>query len=307
MHPVARRGYTLIELMIALVLLGMVSAAIYKVLVNNQRIYLAQTQQIDLQQNIRAAASILPAEFRQIDAGDSDIVAMGPDSIRTRVIRQLSFLCFAPVLGGGVGQITLTVRQSPMYGTRSAFTVNDSLLVYYEGDPTARSDDGWLRGQVKTTATLANGCGGPAPNNAFVITLDPTWLAGSQINFNGAITNGSPVLGFDKVVYRTYQSSDGNWYLGLRNPGATGTIQPLVGPLIGSNGVTFSYFDATGAVTTDPTRVARIDITLRARTTSPIRDVSGAIAYKVDSVVTSVALRNNPRCGTGSFPVVACK
>jgi len=293
--------------MIALVLLGMVSAAIYKVLVNNQRVYMAQTQQIDLQQNIRAAASILPAEFRQIDAGDSDIVAMGPDSIRTRVIRQLGFLCAAPPLGGGVGQITLTLRQSPMYGTRTTYTVNDSLLVYYEGDPTSRSDDGWLRGQVKTTATLANGCAGPPAANAFVITMAPPWIAGSQFNFNGAITSGSPVLGFDKVVYRTYLSSDGNWYLGLRNPAATGTIQPLVGPLIGSNGVTFSYFDANGAVTADPTRVARIDITLRARTASPIRNTQGAIAYKVDSVVTSVALRNNPRCGTGSFPVVACK
>ena len=307
MPSVARRGYTLIELMIALVLLGMVSAAIYKVLVNNQRVYLAQTQQIDLQQNIRAAASILPAEFRQIDAGDSDITAMGPDSIRTRVIRQLSFLCVAPVLGGGVGQITLTIRTTPMYGTRSTISVNDSMLVYYEGDPTSRSDDGWLRGQVKTTSTVNGGCGGPAPNNAFVITMDPTWIAGTQANVAGVITSGSPVLGFDKVVYRTYQASDGNWYLGLKNPAATGTIQPIVGPLIGSNGVTFSYFDATGAVTTDPTHVARIDITLRARTTSPIRTTQGAIAYKVDSVVTSVALRNNPRCGIGSFPVVACK
>lgn len=307
MHLLARRGFTLIELMIALVLLGVVSAAIYKVLVNNQRVYLAQTQQIDLQQNIRAAASILPAEFRQIDAGDSDITAMGPDSIRTRVIRQLAFLCLTPPLGGGVGQITLTLRQTPIYGTRTAFTVNDSLLVYYEGDPTDRSDDGWLRGQVKTSTTLANGCVAPPASNAFVITMDPTWIAGSQFNFAGAITNGSPVLGFDKVVYRAYQASDNNWYLGIRNPAGTGTIQPLVGPLIGSNGVTFGYFDAQGNVTADPTRVARIDITLRARTTSPIRDVSGVLNYKVDSVVTSVALRNNPRCGTGSFPVVVCK
>jgi hypothetical protein len=34
------------------------------VLVNNQRIYMAQTQRIDLSSNIRAASTILPAEFR---------------------------------------------------------------------------------------------------------------------------------------------------------------------------------------------------------------------------------------------------
>jgi prepilin-type N-terminal cleavage/methylation domain-containing protein len=307
MRLLARRGYTLIELLIALVLLGMVSTAIYKVLVNNQRIYLAQTQQIDLQQNIRAAAAILPAEFRQIDAADSDITAMGPDSIRARVIRQVSFLCVAPVLGGGVGQITLTVRQTPIYGTRTTFTANDSLLVYYEGDPTRRSDDSWLRGQVKTVTALSSGCAGPSPHDAFVITLDPNWIAGTQANVPGVITTGSPILGFDKVVYRVYQSSDNNWYLGIRSPASTGTIQPLVGPLTGPDGVTFSYFDANGAVTTDPTRVARIDIALRARTVSPIRDVSGAITYKVDSVLTSVALRNNPRCGPGSFPATLCQ
>jgi len=43
MSLLGRRGYSIIELLIALVLLSMVSAAIYKVLVNNQRLYLAQT------------------------------------------------------------------------------------------------------------------------------------------------------------------------------------------------------------------------------------------------------------------------
>jgi len=61
MSHVTRRGFTLIELLVALVILGFVSAAIYKVLVTNQQTYVAQTQRIDLQQNIRAAANILPA------------------------------------------------------------------------------------------------------------------------------------------------------------------------------------------------------------------------------------------------------
>ena len=84
MSLLTRRGFTLIELMIALVLLGLVSTAVYKVLVNNQRVYLAQTQTIDLQQNIRAAAAILPAEFRELDAADGDI-KIGRASCRERV------------------------------------------------------------------------------------------------------------------------------------------------------------------------------------------------------------------------------
>src|SRR5207244_2923124 len=225
MSLLTRRGFSLIELMIALVLLGLVSAAVYKVLVNNQRLYLAQTQTIDLQQNIRAAAAILPAEFRELDAADGDITAMGPDSIRMRAMRQLSFLCATPPLGGGVGQITLTVRQTPIFG---------------------------------------------------------------------------------KVMYRVYQAADGDWYLGQKNPAATGTIQPVVGPLTGANGVTFSYYDSVGVVTTDSSKVAQIQIVLRARTTSPIRGADGVQTYKVDSVVTLVALRNNPRCGPGAVPPRPC-
>ncbi len=242
MSLLTRRGFSLIELMIALVLLGLVSAAVYKVLVNNQRLYLAQTQTIDLQQNIRAAAAILPAEFRELDAADGDITAMGPDSIRMRAMRQLSFLCATPPLGGG----------------------------------------------------------------GYVLTLQPQWIAGSQLNVANAITLGAPVRGFDKVTYRVYQAADGNWYLGQRNPAPTGTIQPVVGPLTDANGVTFTYYDSVGVVTVDSSKVAQIQIVLRARTASPIRGADGVQTYKVDSVVTRVALRNNPRCGPGAVPPRPC-
>src|SRR5437879_11747512 len=106
MSLLTRRGFTLIELMIALVLLGLVSAAVYKVLVNNQRVYLAQTQTIDLQQNIRAAAAILPAEFRELDAADGDITAMGPDSPRMRATQQLPVPCATAPLRAGGRQLT---------------------------------------------------------------------------------------------------------------------------------------------------------------------------------------------------------
>src|SRR2546426_635946 len=96
MSLLTRRGFTLIELMIALVLLGLVSTAVYKVLVNNQRVYLAQTQTIDLQQNIRAAAAILPAEFRELDAelgrqngGRRADVLLQVDRLRLRQVHPL--------------------------------------------------------------------------------------------------------------------------------------------------------------------------------------------------------------------------
>ena len=307
MPVLARRGFSLIELMIALVLLGLVSTAVYKVLVNNQRVYLAQTQTIDLQQNIRAGAAILPAEFRELDAADGDITGMGPDSIRMRAMRQLSFVCATPVLGGGIGQISLAIRPTQIYGNRQTFKQGDSILVYWEGDPTSRADDQWLPAQLQKDADPGF-CADSnvATNPALLLTLQPQWINNATLNRAGAILNGAPVRGFDKVTYRSYQAADGNWYLGQRNPAQGGTMQPVLGPLTGANGVTFSYYDTAGAVTAVPTQVAQIEIVLRARTASPIRSGgTGVQTYKVDSLVTRVALRNNPRCGSGSVaPIV---
>ncbi len=309
MSLLGRRGYSIIELLIALVLLSMVSAAIYKVLVNNQRLYLAQTQTIDLNQNMRAAVAILPAEFRELDAADGDIQAMTATSITIRAMRQLAFVCLTPPLGGGIGQLTLTVRKAPMYGTRQTFSVNDSLLIYWEGNPLTRADDQWLLGQIKTVVpgpvctqdTLA------AVNQGYTLSLQPQWINNPVLNVPNAITRGAPVRGFDNVTYSVYQSpTDNNWYLGQTNNSAGGGIQPIIGPLIGANGVAFSYYDSVGTVTAAPTSVAQIQILLRARTVSPIRDASGVQAFKVDSIVTRVALRNNPRCGTGSMPPIPC-
>ena len=302
-----RRGFTLIELMIALVLLGLVSAAVYKVLVNNQRVYLAQTQTIDLQQNIRAAAAILPAEFRELDAADGDIKGMGPDSLRIRAMRQLAFVCATPALGGGLGQIVLAIRTTPIYGNRQTFKQGDSILVYWEGNPTSRNDDQWLPAQLQKDPDPGF-CADSnvATHPAYLLTLQPTWINNPTLNRAGAISNGAPVRGFDKVAYRSYQAADGNWYLGQRNPAQGGTIQPVVGPLIGANGVTFTYYDSVGTVTADSSQVAQIQIVLRARTVAPIRGPNGVQAYKVDSIVTRVALRNNPRCGPGSMPPRPC-
>ena len=295
MPVLARRGFTLIELMIALVLLGIVSAAVYKVLVNSQRVYLAQTQTIDLQQNIRAAAAILPAEFRELDAADGDIKGMTATSLRIRAMRELAFVCADPVLGGGIGQIVLTVRKTPIYGTRQTFSKGDSILVYWEGNPTTRTDDQWLAAQLQKDADPGF-CADSnvATNPAYLLTLQPQWINDPTLNRAGAITRGAPLRGFDKIAYELYQAPapDNNWYLGQRNP---------------AQGGTFSYYDSVGVVTADSSQVAQIQIVLRARTASPIRSGGNGVQdYKVDSVVTWVALRNNPRCGPGSLPPIPC-
>jgi prepilin-type N-terminal cleavage/methylation domain-containing protein len=290
-----RRGFTLVELLVALVLLAIVSAALYRVLVNNQRLYQAQTQRIDLQQNIRAAETILPAEFRELDATDGDIAVMSATQLTVRAMRWLGFVCIPPVMGVSLTNATLTIRggapgQAVFFGSRAISLATDSLLIYYDGDPTRRTDDSWAL--AKPTVMIAQNC--PTGGTGQQLTLQTISLGGSP-NIPGSITNGAPVRGFERVTYQLYRpAGDTSWYIGLQPAGAT--MQPLIGPVL-SNGLSFTYYDSTGAVTALPARVARIDIVVRARTAQAVRQAAGSSlrAATVDSVNISVALRNNRR------------
>ncbi len=76
---------------------------------------------------------------------------------------------------------------------------------------------------------------------------------------------------------------NGEYYLS-RESGAT--TEPLVGPL-SPNGVSFTYLDSLGNVTTNPTAVSQIEVTLRSR--SKVINESGPVE---DSLTTTIFLRN---------------
>lgn len=287
MPHLTRRGFTLVELLIALVLLGVVTAAFYRSLTTNQRVYQKQTQVIDLQQNMRAATTILPEELREIDASDSDIVAMAPDSITFRAHRWMAFICLAPVMPLVTNPTTMIVRRDPYYGRPIATT--DTVFVRYEGNDGSRKDDGWVRAHLTIPPAAVN-C--PDGKPGWLVTAS-LFLTPAQ-NIPSAIMTGSPVLGYEQVTYGLYQpTAGGDWYVGFRT--ASGR-QPLIGPLL-PNGLRLAYYDVTGAVTAKRDSVARVDITVRAITTQPVRTTTGTttLARVVDSTRTSVAVRNNRR------------
>ena len=71
-----RRGFTLIELMIGLILMLAVAAVTYQLLVNTQRVSRSQNQHIGMQDNVRSGALIVGNELREV--GYDQITAAGP-------------------------------------------------------------------------------------------------------------------------------------------------------------------------------------------------------------------------------------
>ncbi|HYK10168.1 MAG TPA: prepilin-type N-terminal cleavage/methylation domain-containing protein [Gemmatimonadales bacterium] len=286
MPVLRRRGFTLVELMVGLLLLGIISVGIYRVLVKNQQLYQTNAQKVDVGQNLRAAAAVLPAELREVDAADGDIIAMGADSIRIRAYRVFAISCTAPVLGGALTGLTLTVRQAMTYGVRN-FQNGDSILVFYEGNSSTRTDDTWALG-VLTSAPTTTTC--PSDLKA-AYTMTVSLKAGAWTNAAGNMVAGAPVRAFETTTYRNVQASDGNYYLSIRNSGG---LNPLVGPLT-STGLAFAYYDSTGAVTSTAANVKRIRIALSYQSAAQVRQANGTLDNIRQSDTLQVTLRNNAR------------
>lgn len=278
-------GFTLVELLVALALFAAVSAGVYRLLAGNQRLHVAQGQAIALRQNVRAGAAILPAELRELDAIDGDLVVIGPTTITLRAARQLALLCAQPVLGSGSQELTIRVER--FHGVRDFDPASDSVLVYYEGDENTDADDGWVRGRLLTVRPQPCPDGRPGRALAAVLAFDAP-----QSGVTGHIPDGAPLRGFATVTYRLYQAADRRWYLGYQE--GLDVVQPLIGPLR-PDGVAFAYFDSAGGVTAEPARVAGIEVTLRGESARPTRQRDGTVAFAQDEITTWVALRNNRR------------
>jgi hypothetical protein len=280
----SRRAFRLAELLVALVLVGLVTAAAFRVLNTNQRFYAAASDRMNLQQGVRGAAVVLPTVLRQLDASEGDIRAMSATSLSVRAYRQLGFICDPPVLGGLLTARTMILRQTPFYGARPFDAATDSMFIFYDGDPEVRTDDGWMLSRVESVGT-AN-----CPDGTPGIRLQGSPSLNGLLNTVGAVPVGAPVWGFEPVTFKAHQVGS-NWYLALQSTQGT---QPLV-QTTGSSGLTFTYRDSTGAVTATPANVAQIEVNLRAMSDRPTVQTGGGLAKSVDSLVMQISLRNNRR------------
>jgi len=281
------RGFTLVEILIALVLMGIVSVALYQLLVANQRLYRAQVQNVAINESARAAVSILPTEIRELSAGGGDIVAMNGTSLTYKSMQALYVQCAAP----NTGALELILDRSTFFGLRAISAADDSILVFAEGDESTRSDDGWLSASV-TSTTVGTACPGSMPS----ITVGVSGLSAAQL---AGVQAGAPARTFRPMQILLYQDGAGDWWLGGRlyqkASGSWSSTQPFLGPLSGT-GLTLTYADTTGTATTDPLAVARVGISVESQSSERVyrSGAAGGPQYLLQDLVTQVAVRNNP-------------
>jgi len=288
-----RRGFTLIELLIALVIGAVVGAATARVIRGTQRATQAGMERVGLQQTLRAGATYITNILRELDAADGDIGVANATQLQFRSMRWASPLCATPAAGAG-SSVVLQIDPSSIYGIRTPDSVEDSILIFADADASTRGDDTWLVGAVTAlgTGVCSNG------SSSTSLTVGITAGSGGQAAaLGGNVTAGAPVRGFQMEELSFIQGVGGRWWVGQRTANRSGSwtaVQELVGPLA-TGGFALSYFDSTGTATATLTDIASVGIILRAESSNRVRTQASNIDFARDSLVTRVALRNNPR------------
>ena len=278
-----RRGFTLIEVLIALVIMGVVTGALYQLLNTSQRLSLAQAEQVSLQSNVRTGSLVVPNELRELNTfvggvGDrNDVTDADPDGITYRAMRGMGFVCQAPAA------TELRLLESSWTGLRAPDAARDDLYLFVDGNTDDDGDDSWLRMSITGAAFSATACGAGAPGYVLTVVGPP------------AVPINTPVRLFELMRLELYED-EGQWWLGAGSEKlAPGVLQPMLGPLT-DEGFDLDYLDAAGVETANLTAIKSIRLTVRGLTDDAVRaGGSGAMGHLQEALVTQVLLRNSIR------------
>jgi prepilin-type N-terminal cleavage/methylation domain-containing protein len=246
-----RRGMTLAECLIALLVSLVLIAAIDATLVAGQRFSRASAATRGLRQNLRAAAAVLRAELASSSPAAGDLHAISDSAVTLRAVRLSGIAC--AIQPGG----RIVLADSLLSQLRAADPTRDSARVFRAGNALTATDDRWIAGAVTHTGR------GTCPGGGAATTITITGTA-SDLSGLGA---PAPVVIFETDEYRRYRDATGLWWLGVRGWSASGwaAMSPIAGPLATSSGLRFAWFDTTGTSTSVPASVSSADVQLRLR------------------------------------------
>jgi prepilin-type N-terminal cleavage/methylation domain-containing protein len=307
-----RRGMTLLELLISLVLVGLMGSLIIGFLLKQERFYAGANEMVLTRTQVRQASVMMPNDLRAISPTAGDIYAMTDTSIDFRSTFGSGYVCASDRVNSKISVPPATLAKNNQLTNWSAQPqVNDSLAIYDDGASTSQTDDAWSFNKI-TAVTMAISNASPGctsatamMKNTDVTSLNPSFSFTLSTQQSARVSAGAAVRFFKKVHYSLYKSAADNlWYLGyydcrtLRSP-VCNTIQPIAGPLrqyvAGSPalaGLRFTYYDTLGAVTANRLAVGRISILLQGEGTRTIQLAGGSPTTFRDSLRIEVGLRN---------------
>jgi prepilin-type N-terminal cleavage/methylation domain-containing protein len=313
----SRRGFTLTELMIVVVLVGVIGTALTLLLIRQQRFHRAVVSITDSRARMRDVSTILPTDLRSISTSSDDILDIGTSYIQFRAFMGTAIVCnFAsatvielPPKTLASGDVLTAWINPPAPG--------DVAYIYDDGTQGGNVDDTWVPFAITDTVSSTNSAWcSTALSPAYTATADNAarryriTLASAP---NQAQVERGAVIRFAKEVrYSAYQASDDQWYVGYQTctpnadptePGDCSAEEMLAGPILPAtsdtttSGLFFVYYNKAGtrltALSATDT-IARVSVgirttseSLRQATSTALRSVTGG-----DSLRFVVGFRN---------------
>ncbi|WP_275831217.1 prepilin-type N-terminal cleavage/methylation domain-containing protein [Roseisolibacter sp. H3M3-2] len=298
-----RRGFTLPELLIAIVMLVIVGGSLGMLLTSQYRIFNRTQGATQMQRDLRTGLGLLPLDLRAASRAAGDITVLQDTAIQLQATIGSSVVCARPA--------AFVVDLPPLETSRNALTewhirpaAGDTVLLYDENTRTGPEDDRWLPYAVESLAHApAASCAGAPFTDP---TLDPPatkprWRLTLSANPPLTTSVGSPLRFLRSTRYSLFQppgASATGWYLGYREyvGGVWQQAEPIAGPFESPAGpragLRFTYYDTLGQLLAAPTgaAVGRVDLAFRAR--ALVRGGTKDTIVLRDSVAVRVALRN---------------
>jgi len=287
-----RKGFTLNEVLISLVILSVIGAAFTRILTYQTRYLAHETSLRSARSVARTANNILLSDLRAVqDSGGVDSVGAGGQFIRILVPYRFGLVC-------GTNAFVTTVSMLPVDSATIALSVykgfawRDSLTGRYHyimpANPTT-SD-------IPVASTTPATCTGSGTGEAQIRTVSTTGRTGSTLDLNSTVASGAtvaaPVFFFQKVSYSFKASGVYTNAYGLYRNVEGGADEELVAPF-DSTAARFRFYQAGDDTSrVSPPAVSDIrGIELVLAALSPVK--SSSIASKpMQKVVTSVFFKN---------------
>jgi len=280
-----RAGFTLVELMVGLMIATIVGIAVMTIAVRHEHLAFALEQIMESRRALREGTDALRYDLRSTAPQQDALYAIGTSFVEFRMATGFSILC-------GLD----STRTTLIFPARTASTPNvTSWIVSPEPGDTvmmfAASADSatWHTRAVASTPTTGRACSPDFVAGASTLALRVATPVTSDV---GA---GAVLRFVRRARYELYRAADGAWYLGFRDCLSTratpcATVQPVSGPYA-RGGLQFRFLDSAETPTTDPHRVSRIDVVLRAATAMDLHVPGIRSGAFTDSVLFTIRPR----------------
>ncbi|HET7460868.1 MAG TPA: prepilin-type N-terminal cleavage/methylation domain-containing protein [Longimicrobium sp.] len=290
----SERGFTLIEVLVALVLASLLAGVIFQVVRGQARFASVQSAQQEVQQNARGAVEIIASELRA--AQDSGLVEGYGSSITFLLPRAWGVSC-----GGTTSKLNVVFPTVP--DTSIMWALNGASGVVADTS-TVAGTPAWgpipstnMTGAAKVTSISAQNPVLGAANNACAdsVRTDSTSarVRGRALNGTGlpTVRKGNSVYLYQLVRYDV-GTVNGEYWVRRSNgiPGAD--PQPLAGPIRSDSALAFTYYKADGTAFSPGNTLAQLRLVARIGVKVVAHSRTKGRAELNDSVQTSVLLRN---------------